>query len=96
MFVKEATISYLFILEVLGISDPSEMKIQKGKRIPDQAVSCEKPSELLKMEDMKFLPWEGDHLPLPSNKDAAIKCLGTSTPNYHLKILFTAYEDAFK
>ncbi|GBN77178.1 hypothetical protein AVEN_36380-1 [Araneus ventricosus] len=42
------------------------------------------------------LPWKGDHLPLPSNKEIAMKRLETSTRKLHHENLFTAYDDVFK
>ncbi|GBM89880.1 hypothetical protein AVEN_111828-1 [Araneus ventricosus] len=41
------------------------------------------------------LPWKGDHLPLPSNKEIAIKRLETTTRKLHHENLFTAYDDVF-
>ncbi|GBN08007.1 hypothetical protein AVEN_215209-1 [Araneus ventricosus] len=50
-------------------------------------------------EDERYevsLPWKGDHLPLPSNKEIAMKRLETSTKKLHHENLFTTYYDVFK
>ncbi|GBM39266.1 hypothetical protein AVEN_140317-1 [Araneus ventricosus] len=58
MFVREATISDLFSLEVLEISDPVEMKSKKENEYLTKLYFEKKLSELMKMEDMKFLSVE--------------------------------------
>ncbi|GBL97430.1 hypothetical protein AVEN_170532-1 [Araneus ventricosus] len=94
MFIKEITISDLFSQEVLGISDSVEMKSKKEnltKLYFEEAARIN--------EDERYevsLPWKGDHLPLPSNKEIAIKRLETSTKKLHFENLFTAYDEMFK
>ncbi|GBM11178.1 hypothetical protein AVEN_207717-1 [Araneus ventricosus] len=96
MFVREATISDLFSLEVLGISDPVEMKSKKENKYLTKLYF----EETVRInEDGRYevsLPWKGDHLPLPSNKEIAMKRLETSTRKLHHENLFTAYDDVFK
>ncbi|GBL54168.1 hypothetical protein AVEN_92-1, partial [Araneus ventricosus] len=96
MFVREATISDLFSLEILGISDPVEMKSKKENEYLTKLYF----EETVRInEDGRYevsLPWKGDHLPLPSNKEIAMKRLETSTRKLHHENLFTAYDDVFK
>ncbi|GBN41979.1 hypothetical protein AVEN_267698-1 [Araneus ventricosus] len=96
MFVREATIFDLFSLEGLGITDPDEMKSKKENECPTQLYF----EEAVRInEDGRYevsLPWKRDHLPLPSNKEIAMKQLETSTRKLHHENLFTAYDDVFK
>ncbi|GBM29544.1 hypothetical protein AVEN_129401-1 [Araneus ventricosus] len=96
MFVREATISDLFSLEVFRISDPVEMKSKKENEYLTKLYF----EETVRInEDGRYevsLPWKGDHLPLPINKDIAMKRLETSTRKLHHENLFTAYDDVFK
>ncbi|GFR29966.1 DUF1758 domain-containing protein [Trichonephila clavata] len=94
MFVREA-ISDLFSLEVLGISDPVEMKNKREREILTKLhfeetvrINTEGRYEVL-------LPWKENHFPITSNKDIAMKRLESSTKKLHQETLFTAY-DAFK
>ncbi|GBO01021.1 hypothetical protein AVEN_21700-1 [Araneus ventricosus] len=95
MFVREATIYDLFSLEVLGISDPVEMKSKKENEYLTKLYF----EETVRInEDGRYevsLPWKGDHLPLPSNKEIAIKLLETLTRKLYNGNLFIAY-DVFK
>ncbi|GBN37214.1 hypothetical protein AVEN_67585-1 [Araneus ventricosus] len=96
MFIREATIYDLFSLEVLGISDPVEMKSKQENEYLNKMYF----EESVRMnEDGRYevsLPWKGDHLPLPSNKEIAMKQLETSTRKLHHENLFTAYDGVFK
>ncbi|GBM42393.1 hypothetical protein AVEN_130272-1 [Araneus ventricosus] len=96
MFVREATISDLFSLEVLWISDPVEMKSKKENEYLTK-MYFEETARI--NEDGRYevsLPWKGGHLPLPSNKETAMKRLEISTRKLHHENLFTACDDVFK
>ncbi|GBM13281.1 hypothetical protein AVEN_226270-1 [Araneus ventricosus] len=83
MFVREATNSDLFSLEVLRISDPVQMKSKKENEYLTKLYF----EETVRInEDGRYkvsLPWKRDHLPLPSNKDIAMKRLEISTRKLH-------------
>ncbi|GBM31787.1 hypothetical protein AVEN_56895-1 [Araneus ventricosus] len=69
MFVRAATISDLFSLEVLGISDPVEMKSKKENEYLTKLYFEEtvRINEVRRYEDS--IPWKGDNLSLPTYDD---------------------------
>ncbi|XP_035229308.1 uncharacterized protein LOC118201325 [Stegodyphus dumicola] len=96
MFVKDANISDLFSLDILGISDPVEVKSRKEKEFLTKKYF----QETLRINDdgryEVALPWKDDHLPLPTNKDIAIRRLQVSTKKLNSEKLFDTYDDVFK
>ncbi|GBN46179.1 hypothetical protein AVEN_237441-1 [Araneus ventricosus] len=59
MFVREATISYLFSLEVLGISDPAEMKPKRSTSAEEEIEEAEFDSDSRDlMDDDRLHPLE--------------------------------------
>ncbi|GFW67655.1 integrase catalytic domain-containing protein [Trichonephila clavipes] len=96
MFVREATISDLFSLEVLGISDSVEMK-NKRERENLTKLHFEETVGINAEERYEVsLPWKENHFPIPINKEIAMKRLESSIENLHEETLFTAYDDVLK
>ncbi|GFV41525.1 integrase catalytic domain-containing protein [Trichonephila clavipes] len=96
MFVREATMSELFSLEVLGRSDPVEMK---NKRERENLTKLHFEETVRINTEGRYevsLPWQENHFPIPSNKEIAMKRLESSTKKLHQETLFTAYDDVFK
>ena len=97
MFVNNASISDLFSLDVLGITDPTEtesrkMRDYRTKQYFEDTVEIN--------EEGRYeiaLPWKDDHLPLPSNKDLALKRLEITTNKLlQSENLFQDYDKVFR
>ncbi|GFV40273.1 DUF1758 domain-containing protein [Trichonephila clavipes] len=81
IFVREATISDTFSLEILGISDPVEMK---NKRERENFAKLHFEETVRINTEGRYevsLPWEENLFPIPSIKDIAMKRLESSTKN---------------
>lgn len=96
MFIKEANLSELWILDVLGINDPIE---KQEKAIRDERII----NFLLKTTKCNAegryqvrLPWVEDHTPISSNYDFARSRLVKSTGSLQKQKLFNANDDIFK
>ena len=75
MFVKEATSSDLFSLDILGIINHGETMSKKEKELQTKQV-FEKTVKI--NEEGRYevaLQWKEDHLPLPTNTELAMKRL---------------------
>ncbi|GFW50028.1 DUF1758 domain-containing protein [Trichonephila clavipes] len=83
------------VLEVLGISDPVEIK---NKRERENLTKLHFEETVRINTEGRYevsLPWKENHFPIPSNKDIAMKRLESLTKKLHQETLFTAY-DVFK
>ena len=95
MFVKEANLSELWSLDVLGITDPIE---KQQKSIRDERTM----DFLLKTAERNIdgryevrLPWVEDHAPISSNYDMARSRLVKGIRNLEKQKLYNVYDDVF-
>ena len=95
LFVKEANISDLWELDVLGIKDPFESKSKKDHE--DKILSAF--LENVKVnEDGRYevqLPWRENHPTLENNRELAIRRLESTTRKLKVNDLFEKYDQVF-
>ena len=95
MFNREAKISDLWELDVLGITDPT---VTSSKEAILAGVKQQFVNTIKLNEDGKYevhLPWKDDHAPLGDNSRAALKRLHVLRKKLNSQNLYTAYEKVF-
>lgn len=86
-------VSDLWKLETIGISDSA---IQKSKEEREAEIRTNFQTCIDKTDDGRYevpLLWKEGHLPLPNNRDLAMKRLETTTRKLHEQDLFNSYDD---
>ncbi|CAB0006722.1 unnamed protein product, partial [Nesidiocoris tenuis] len=95
MLTREAKLSDLWSLDVLGITDPV-LKICQNEK--DLAVQKQFLETVCVTDDNRFqvnLPWTANHPPLPSNRELALKRLKTTVRKLQNEGLYSAYQQVF-
>ncbi|XP_043469952.1 uncharacterized protein LOC122503458 [Leptopilina heterotoma] len=96
LFVREASVSDLWNLDVIGIADPTETKT---KREHQEDVRREFQESTTVEGEGRFqvsLPWKVNHPPLPDNFDVAQRRLVPMTKKLIDQNLFVEYDRVFK
>lgn len=84
MLTQEASISELWKLDILGITDPIESISKEARQTQTRNLFR---STTRKKEERRYkvlLPWKENHLPLPDNRDIAEKRLQVVTKRLQL------------
>lgn len=95
MFVKDAKVSDLWSLDVLGIKDPT-VKANKFER--EQIVESNFLKSVVFTNDKRYsvdLPWTEDHAPISSNFDLSKKRLNSTVEKLKRDGLFVQYDQVF-
>ena len=95
MIVKQADITDLWNLDILGITDPENKKseAEKNAEVQQKFIETVKINEEGRYE--VELPWIVDHSPLPSNLGIAKKRLESTVRKLKNENLYDAYDDVF-
>ena len=96
LFVQEASVADLWNLNLLGIDDPTQRKVQAET---DAAIK-KRFNETVKINDEGRyeveLPWIEDHAPLPTNREIAEKRLESTIKRLKKDDLVDDYDQVFK
>jgi len=95
MHVSDASVQQLWDLETLGIRDPVELKSKEEKEMIAKLHFME---TVVRGEDGRYsvsLPWIGDKIDIPSNRNIAEKRLESMTKKLESDRMFEAYGEIF-
>ena len=96
MFVREANVSDLWRLDILGITDPIQSRDESIKNEYTRNFVRETSKINLEGRYEVRLPWKDDHAPLPENYDVAEQRLKSTIVRLNKKDVFRAYNGVFE
>lgn len=95
LFIQEASITDLWNLDVIGITDSAKVKSRKEEDFQTKMNFLNSVSVNKEGRYEVTLPWKEEHLPLPSYKELALKRLEKMTKRLHSENLYDAYDNTF-
>ncbi|XP_054724731.1 uncharacterized protein LOC129234988 [Uloborus diversus] len=96
LFMKDFTITEMWNLDVIRITDPI---IKKSKEEKDLQMKMQFQNSVFLNNEGRYevaLPWAEDRLPLPKNKELELKRLETTTQKLCSQNLINRYDEVLK